>query len=87
MADIDFREVFKEIKEQYREYINSPKIFGSIVQNNPSIIIQRKHSKTNHFLKVETLRKTAESMFIFKLHYYSYSIPSINSLSIRLKRI
>ena len=58
MVHIDFREVFKEIKEQYSEYINSPKIFGSIVQNNPSIIIQRKHSTINHFLKVETLRKT-----------------------------
>ena len=27
LVDIDFREVFKEIKEQYSEYINSPKIF------------------------------------------------------------
>ena len=41
MVHIDFREVFKEIKEQYREYINSPKIFGSIAQNNPSIIIKK----------------------------------------------
>lgn len=45
MVDIDFREVFKEIKEQYSEYINSPKIFGSIVQNNPSIIIKKDGDK------------------------------------------
>ena len=45
MVDIDFREVFKEIKEQYREYINSPKIFGSIAQNNPSIIIKKDNDK------------------------------------------
>ena len=45
MVDIDFREVFKEIKEQYSEYINSPKIFGSIVQNNPSIIIKKDNDK------------------------------------------
>ena len=41
MVDIDFREVFKEIKEQYSEYINSPKIFGSIMQNDPYIIIKK----------------------------------------------
>ena len=45
MVDIDFREVFKEIREQYSEYINSPKIFGSIVQNNPSIIIKNDNDK------------------------------------------
>lgn len=45
MVDIDFRKVFKEIKEQYSEYINSPKIFGSIVQNNPSIIIKKDNDK------------------------------------------
>ena len=45
MVDIDFREVFKEIKEQYSEYINSPKIFGSIIQNNPSIIIKKDNDK------------------------------------------
>ena len=45
LVDIDFREVFKEIKEQYSEYINSPKIFGSIVQNNPSIIIKKDNDK------------------------------------------
>ena len=45
LVDIDFREVFKEIKEQYNEYINSPKIFGSIVQNNPSIIIKKDNDK------------------------------------------
>ena len=45
LVDIDFREVFKEIKEQYSEYINSPKIFGSIVQNNPSIIIKKEGDK------------------------------------------
>ena len=38
MVNIDFKEVFKEIKEKYNEYLNSPKIFGSIVQNEPSII-------------------------------------------------
>ena len=45
LVDIDFRKVFKEIKEQYSEYINSPKIFGSIVQNNPSIIIKKDNDK------------------------------------------
>ena len=45
MVDIDFRKVFKEIKEQYSEYIKSPKIFGSIVQNNPSIIIKKDNDK------------------------------------------
>lgn len=43
--DIDFREVFNEIKEQYSEYINSPKIFGSIMQNEPSIIIKKDGDK------------------------------------------
>lgn len=45
MVDIDFRKVFKEIKEQYSEYINSPKIFGSITQNEPSIIIKKDGDK------------------------------------------
>ena len=45
LVDIDFRKVFKEIKEQYSEYINSPKIFGSITQNNPSIIIKNDNDK------------------------------------------
>lgn len=45
MVDIDFRKVFNEIKEQYGEYLNSPKIFGSITQNEPSIIIKKDGDK------------------------------------------
>lgn len=45
MVDINFKEVFKEIKEQYSEYINSPKIYGSIIQNEPSIIIKKDGDK------------------------------------------
>lgn len=45
MVDIDFRKVFNEIKEQYSEYIKLPKIFGSITQNEPSIIIKKDGDK------------------------------------------
>ena len=45
MVDIDFRKVFNEIKEQYGEYLKLPKIFGSITQNEPSIIIKKDNDK------------------------------------------